>query len=78
MTTTKSLMLAALAALSLGVGIAMAEESAGGAVPYETMQLSEIMTEWAADTDARASQYGSPDVTITADSQTSGLQGGGG
>jgi hypothetical protein len=77
-TTTKSLMLAVLSALSLGFGSAMAQESAGSVGPYETMQLNDIMTRWATGTDARAPQYGSPDVTITTSSQTPGLQGGGG
>jgi hypothetical protein len=41
MTNFKSLMLAAVAALSLGVGSAMAQESAGGvnAGPFETLEL---------------------------------------
>jgi hypothetical protein len=41
MTNFKSLMLAAAAVLSLGVGSAMAQESAGGvnAGPWETLQL---------------------------------------
>jgi hypothetical protein len=41
MTNTKSLMLAAVAALSLGVGTAMAQESAGGYIagPFEQREL---------------------------------------
>ena len=45
MTNFKSLMLAAVAALSLGVGSAMAQESAGGvnAGPWETMELNNAL-----------------------------------
>ncbi len=45
MTNFKSLMLAAAAALSLGVGSAMAQESAGGvnAGPFETRQLERAL-----------------------------------
>jgi hypothetical protein len=53
MTNFKSLMLAAAAALSLGVGNAMAQESAGGvnAGPWETMELNNAL---------RAHQYAAP------------------
>ena len=72
MKTTKTLMLAAVAALSLGVGTAMAQESAGGvdALPYETMQLHQARqsaaiagNSQAAYDAAHAPQYGSSDVT---------------
>jgi hypothetical protein len=45
MTNFKSLLLGAVAALSLGVGFAMAQESAGGvnAAPYETLQLQRAL-----------------------------------
>ena len=45
MTNLKSLMLATVAALSVGVGSAMAQESAGGvnAGPFETLQLERAL-----------------------------------
>jgi hypothetical protein len=40
MKTTKTLMLAAVAALSLGVGSAMAQDGSGGSFPdYQTLRL---------------------------------------
>ena len=80
MTTTKSLMLAALAALSLGVGSAMAQESAGGVGfgPYETSQLNKILAQQAAAAKAHVPQYGSSDTTKTTYWPTPVLQGGDG
>ena len=80
MTTTKSLMFAALAALSLGVGTAMAQESAGGVGfgPYETMQLNKILAQQAAAAKAHAPRYGSSDATNTTSSPTPVLLGGDG
>ena len=83
MTTTKSLVIAALAALSLGVGTAMAQESAGGVGfgPYETDQLNKIMAQWAPSKThdnfgvrRQAPQAGSSDVTYWPTQQV--LQGG--
>ena len=74
MKTTRTLMLAAATVLSLGVGAAMAQESAGGvdAMPYETMQLNQARqsaaiagNSQAAYNAAHAPQYGSSDVTTT-------------
>jgi hypothetical protein len=50
MTATKSLMLAVVTALSLGVSVAMAQESAGGvnAGPCETAQLNKMLAQQAA------------------------------
>jgi hypothetical protein len=83
MTTSKLLMLAALAALSLGVGTAMAQESAGGvnAGPYETAQLNRMLAQQAVDaraatTSTRAPQFGSSDRINT--SNWAVLQGGDG
>jgi hypothetical protein len=65
-------MLAGLAALSLGVGTAMAQESAGGAnASYENQQLlameraaaSQVATGHVAPTFNFAPQYGSSDRT---------------
>ena len=80
MTTTKSLMIAALAALSLGVGTAMAQESAGGAGfgPYETSQLNKILAQQPAAVTAHAPQYGSSDVAQSTYWPTPVLQGGDG
>jgi hypothetical protein len=46
MTNLKTLSLAAVTALSLGVGTAMAQESAGGVGfgPYETQQLEKALS----------------------------------
>ena len=72
MKTTKTLMLAAVAAMSIGIGAAMAQESAGGvdAMPYETMQLNlanqaaaNAANSQAAYNAAHAPQYGSSDAT---------------
>jgi hypothetical protein len=72
--TMKTLMLAALTVLSLGIGTAMAQESAGGvnAGPYETMQLNQMLAQQAAAAIARAGtpanrapQFGSSDRTST-------------
>ena len=74
MKTTKTLMLTALTALSLGAGAAMAQESAGGvnAGPYETMELNNLLAQQqaaaaqAANTEAatRAPQYGSSERPV--------------
>ncbi len=69
MTTTKTLMLAALTALSLGAGAAMAQESPGGvgSGPYEMQQLNKALATYhanvaqAASTANRTPQYGSSD-----------------
>jgi hypothetical protein len=64
MTNTKTLMLAAVAALSLGVGTAMAQESAGGYIagPFEQRELL-IKSHHAATapTVTAEPQYGSSD-----------------
>jgi len=77
MKTTKILALAALAALSLGVGTAMAQESAGGyiASPFEQRELlaqshaygDRVTAALAAPSAAAnaAPQYGSSDSTST-------------
>jgi N-methylhydantoinase B/oxoprolinase/acetone carboxylase alpha subunit len=54
MRTTKTIMLAAVAALSLGAGAAMAQESPGGVGfgPYETSQLNKIMAQQEAKAEA--------------------------
>jgi hypothetical protein len=62
-------MLAALAALSLGVGTAMAQESAGGvnAGPYETAQLTKMLAAQHAAALAASNhtpQYGSADRPV--------------
>jgi hypothetical protein len=70
MNTTKTLMLAAVTALALGVGNAMAQESAGGVGfgPYETEQLNKLLARQAANShnvaaSSHAPQYGSSDLT---------------
>lgn len=81
MTKTKSLMLAALATLSLGIGTAaMAQESAGGYIagPSEQQQLlTTSHHSFAAPVANAAPQYGSSDVT-TPVSNWPALQGGDG
>jgi hypothetical protein len=67
MTNAKTLMLAAVAALSLGVGTAMAQESAGGYIagPFEQRELL-IQSRHAAAAPVNAEpQYGSSDRTST-------------
>jgi hypothetical protein len=67
MKTTKSLMLAALAALSLGVGTAMAQESSGAPGPYETAQLNQMLAAQHAAALAasnHAPQYGSSERPV--------------
>jgi hypothetical protein len=44
MTNIKVLTLAAVAALSLGIGTAMAQESSGAVGPYETLQLERALS----------------------------------
>lgn len=44
MTNIKTLTLAAVTALSLGIGTAMAQESGAGVGPYETMQLQRALS----------------------------------
>jgi hypothetical protein len=68
MKTMKPLILAALTALSLGVGTAMAQESGGSAGPYETAQLKKMLAPQAATATARTDaaptsvpRYGSSD-----------------
>jgi hypothetical protein len=51
MKTMRSLM---LAALSLGIGTVMAQESRGSAGPYETMLLSKMLVQQAAAANAHA------------------------
>jgi energy-converting hydrogenase Eha subunit F len=85
MTNIKSLMLAAVTALSLGVGTAMAQESAGDRPgPYETMELKQMLAQQAAAAKARTAQastaepqYGSSDRIATPDLMPT-LEGGGG
>jgi hypothetical protein len=87
MKITKSLMLAAVTALSLGVGTAMAQESAGGvnAGPYETAQLNKMLAQQTAAANARAAtasihapQFGSSDRTSTTNWTVLGADGNGG
>jgi hypothetical protein len=70
MTNTKGLMLAAATALSLGIGTAMAQESAGGvnAGPNETALLNKALARQAPPSaaptgaaSANVPQYGSSD-----------------
>ena len=68
MTTTKTLMLAAFAALSLGVGTAMAQEHEGGGPSYTDIDYwapSTIAARQAQATGAGQVQAGSSDVTTT-------------
>jgi hypothetical protein len=44
MTNLKTLTLAAVTALSLGLGTAMAQESSGAVGPYETLQLERALS----------------------------------
>jgi hypothetical protein len=44
MTSIKTLTLAAVTALSLGFGTAMAQESSGAVGPYETLQLQKALS----------------------------------
>jgi hypothetical protein len=44
MTNIKTLTLAAVAALSLGIGTAMAQESSGAVGPYERLQLERALS----------------------------------
>jgi hypothetical protein len=81
MNSTKTLILAAFAVMSVGMGAAMAQESAGGvnAGPYETQQLAkltQILVAKAAATPHRALQYGSSDFSNIGNSPV--LQGGDG
>jgi hypothetical protein len=80
MKNTKTLMLAALTALSLGVGTAMAQESAGGVGSYETEQLNKLLAgqHAAAAANADAPQYGSSDRTDTSNRLVPVLTGGDG
>jgi hypothetical protein len=48
MTNIKTLALAAVTALSVGFGTAMAQESGGAVGPYERAQLSKILAQQAA------------------------------
>jgi hypothetical protein len=79
MKTTKTLMLAALTALSLGVGTAMAQESAGGVGdgPWETHELNVLLAgqRAAAAANAHAPQYGSSDRATTANPPAPDLEG---
>jgi hypothetical protein len=71
MTTTKTLVLAALTALSLGAGTAMAQESGGGYIAGPSEQRSLLaqsqaygtQVKAALATHANAPQYGSSDRT---------------
>jgi hypothetical protein len=84
MTTTKTLMLAALTALSLGAGTATAQESGGGYIagPSEQRsllaqsQVHRAQVKSALATHADATQYGSSDRTSVTDWPA--LQGGDG
>jgi hypothetical protein len=60
MKTMKPLMLAALTALSLGVGTAMAQEIGGSAGPYETAQLKKMLAQQAAAATATARADAAP------------------
>jgi len=65
MKTTKTLALAALAALSLGVGTALAQDGGGGSFPdYRTQQQLKMAPE--------AVQSGSSDVDTTGHGLTAG------
>jgi hypothetical protein len=81
MNTTKTLILAGFAAMSVGMGAAVAQESAGGvnAGPYETQQLAkltQILAAKAAATPHRELQFGSSDFRAMGNSPV--LQGGDG
>jgi hypothetical protein len=83
MNISKTLMLAAVTALSLGAGSAMAQESAGGvnAGPYETSELQQMYARYAtarpAQTSAVEVQSGSSDGIATSNPLPT-LEGGGG
>lgn len=67
---TKKLILAAVAAMSVGMGSAMAQESAGGvnAMPYQTQELAklnQVLMSKAATT-RHEPQFGSSDYNKTA------------
>ena len=61
MTNLKTLTLAAVTALSLGLGTAMAQESGGGVGPWETEQLRKALSHHGAALTAQP-QAGSSDV----------------
>jgi hypothetical protein len=75
MKSTKTLMLAALTVMSLGIGTAMAQESAGGYIagPFEQRELlaqshaygDQVATALAAPGANAAPQYGSSDRAST-------------
>lgn len=71
MTTTKTLMLAALATLSLGVGNAMAQDGGGGSFPdYQSTRVMNAarqapVTAHQATSSSGVVQSGSPDVDAT-------------
>jgi hypothetical protein len=87
MKTTRTLMLATVAALSLGAGVAMAQESGGGYIagPNEQRELLAQSRDYGAQV-ARAmgaptsttTQYGSSDRPSTSVSNWPALQGGDG
>jgi hypothetical protein len=66
MNTTKTLLLAAFTAISVGMGAAMAQETPGGVGfgPYETEQLAKLTRAFEAKAAAQRQQpqYGSSDV----------------
>jgi hypothetical protein len=72
MNTKKILILATLAAISVGMGSAMAQESAGGvnAMPYETQELTklnQVLMSKAATT-RHEPQFGSSDYSTVTNS----------
>ena len=67
MSNIKTLTLAAVTALSLGLGTAMAQESSGAPGPYETAQLNQILAAQHAAALAAAKhapQYGSSERPV--------------
>jgi hypothetical protein len=70
MTNTKTLLLAGFAALSMGVGTAMAQESAGGYIagPFDqqnTRSVPAFRSGSEAQTLSQTPQYGGADHTVT-------------
>jgi hypothetical protein len=67
MTNIKTLTLAAVTALSLGIGTAMAQESSGAVGPYERAELSQMLAAQHAAALAAAKhapQYGSSERPV--------------
>jgi hypothetical protein len=80
MTNMKTLTVAAVTALSLGLGTAMAQESGGGVGPWETEQLRMALSNTHHGAARACQQAGSSDVerAPTPTYQDAVLSGGGG